>query len=223
MTKELTTKIKELSVRLESAGRWEKSKRSIGEVIKGNKNYIYEFYCLITIISDLSVNHKVEFVKGQGKDPYKFPKGSALKKNSPKFLIKDKNNNVITQVCAGTRVESQYSSPKFHPDISFQKPTAGDKPEFNELIAIMDAKFKKDPNQKLPIDEIHSFTGQLRAFKLDSLKRPHSLNFHNLKPVFGNSILTNGNSFEGDVRILVDGNLKEVSNFYPGKKYKIKG
>ena len=117
-------KVKEYVEKLAKASKWKGSKDTIISIqqsksLKNKKEYIYEFYCLISILIDLKENYKVE-ITNNGSVNY-FPKSPASKKGFPFFKILDKQTmNELFQVCAGIDIVG-LADETSAPDISFQK------------------------------------------------------------------------------------------------------
>jgi len=227
--KDFVTYIRQYSKLLEQGSRWHNTKESIAHVIsdmdKANStdNYIYEFYCYICIIVDLLKNYEIEFIEGQGDHQFKFPQAAAEKKGKPKFQALQ-GGVVQFQICAGTKIEGAYSSEQNHPDISFQVANASDYPRREDLIIILDAKFRENPKSKLSKNEVYTFIVNVLLFRLTS-KPSLQIELNKLKDFVGNCLITNGLSYsdKSDVSLIVDSNMKEVEKFYPGEKYSVLG
>ncbi len=221
--------LKEYSKMLQSCAVWQDSGDILAPVFSDKDNsvandcYIYEFYCYVSIIVDLKNIYEIRFKEGKGKTKYKFPQAAANKAGKPHFLA-FKNNQLEFQICAGTRIDSVVESEDNHPDISFQAPDASDNPTHEDLIAIMDAKFKENENETLPKAEVYKFATIIDLFELrGGLKK--EIEFYRFKGLEGNCLITNGKSYSNpsDVKLLNKYSMKEVENFSPGKKFNIIG
>lgn len=223
--KKYIEEIKRFSQKLERASQWQRSKRSIGYIERAKqKSYVYEFYCYIRIIADLKNNYKILYVPGGGIDPNKFPKAAADKSNCPRFDLYDKKSNKhLYQICVGTKVKSASTNKEVHPDITFQSWDAPNDPEEKHLLLMMDAKFKKNSNDSLPLDEILSFGGLVdKVYKLNTKTSP-IIHFKELKDILGNTVLTNGKTHDSTDTLLKAYQIKEVEMFDVGKNYRVKG
>jgi hypothetical protein len=187
------------------------------------KNYIYEFYCYISIVVDLINNYDIRFIEGKGKSRFKFPQAASSKKNKPRFHAFE-NGSFVFQICAGTKVSCPLASEDNNPDISFQMPGASDTPTQNDLIIIMDAKFKEDEDADLPKTEVYKFGLIVDLFNLKNVPTI-PIKFHRFKNLYGNCLLTNGQSYSNytDDSFLKHYNIKEVENFSPGKTHRVLG
>jgi len=221
--------IRDYSTLLHKGASWHNSKEAIAHVIsdvdKANAtdNYIYEFYCYICIIVDLLSNYEIEFIKGDGDYAFKFPQAAAEKKGKPRFhALKD--GKVQFQICAGTKISGSFDSEQNHPDISFQLADSSDQPVRSDLIIILDAKFRENPNSKLSKGEVYTFIVNVSLFKLNTIPN-FQINLNRLKDFYGNCLITNGYSYSNkqNVEFIIDSNIKEIENFYPGQKFNVLG
>jgi len=221
--------IQSYSELLKKCSVWHNSEEIIAPVIGINDNesaadnYIYEFYCYIKIVEDLRVNYTIKFIEGEGIFKYKFPQAAALKRGKPRFHALQ-NETLQFQICAGTKINCEIDSEENHPDISFQIPSASDDPTQNELIFIMDAKYKENENSKLPKDEIYKFGQIVDLF--DLRKTPLvEIQFSRYQSLKGNCLITNAFSYSdpSDSRLLQKLWIKEVERFSPSSIYKVIG
>ncbi|MCC6372291.1 MAG: hypothetical protein IT236_14910 [Bacteroidia bacterium] len=210
---------------LNKASHWEHSKQTVGFIERANNDhYLYEFYCYIRIVSDLTANYTVKYVSGKGKYPDKFPQAAAKKRLVPRFEIYDKKTDKkLFQICTGTKVKSVHDFYNVHPDISFQKAHAGDEPENSDLLMVMDAKFKRQPDKRLPFDEITSFCELVNGIYGLQKKKLPELKFHRLKDILGNALLTNALAHNDNDTYISGRNIKEIEAFDVGKIYRVKG
>lgn len=225
---ELLNYINEYADCLSKAAVWENSREPIAPVIDkdghvAEDNYVYEFYCYISLIVDLMANYEIQFVPGIGNFKHKFPQAAAVKAGKPKFIAL-KDDIVAFQICAGTRVNCTISSEENHPDISFQLPNASDDPSDTDLISIMDAKYKENHKSNLPKDEVYKFGIIVDLFDLPD-KPQIEIKFNKYQHMFGNSLLTNAGAYSNvnDVRLLNKYKVKEVEYFFPGQQFNVLG
>lgn len=219
--------IKEYADLLSKCSVWHNTKEILAPVVgiddKASDNYIYEFYCYIRIVEDLRINYRIEFVPGEGKFEYKFPQAAAVKKGKPRFHA-FKNGNLQFQICAGTKISCEIDSEENHPDISFQIATASEEPTQEDLILIMDAKYKEDNNSRLPKDEVYKF-GQI--VDLFDLRKVSSMiiEFSMYKEFNKNCLITNGKSYSNasDSRLLSRLHIKEIERFFPRSIFNVIG
>lgn len=225
----LLEKINAYSGSLKKASIWAGSEESIAYVKKKANdekgvNYIFEFYCYMRIINDLSKNYSCKYIPGSGKNPHKFPQASALKKDKPRFDIIDKTTGKrLFQVCAGTKINGKYSSEKDHPDISFQKDCACEEnPDCKDLIMIFDAKFQLNDGSTLKKGELDKFESILRRLNLN--KNPDTeILFDEFKDFNGNCLITNVKCHSTTTERLKGEFMKEVEFFFPNKTFKVIG
>jgi hypothetical protein len=184
---------------------------------------IYEFYCLMRILSDLKTNYKIILVPGKPANKI-FPQSPALKRGWPYFIIenlKDKNNRF--QVCYGTKIRMKPTSKTtFALDISIQKHDSTDDPDRSMVDLIMDAKFKYSTNSSLPVEQLHSFMQRVSALgtnKASSIQ----LSLNTLSNLKGNCLLTNGNALEDHEDYCRDYYIKQVEQFDINKAYNVVG
>ena len=117
--------LKQLRKSIEKLSKWETSGKAFGfikAVPNAKEDYIYEFFCAMKVLEDLSLSHGITLKCSPQNHSYKFPLKPGSKKNWARFLIMDKTNIIpIAQMCLGTEIKIS-SSPKttFGSDISFQ-------------------------------------------------------------------------------------------------------
>lgn len=189
-------------------------------------DYIYEFYCYICIVIDLMKNYDISFIKGIGKFEYKFPQKAANKKGKPRFHAAE-NGVLMFQICAGTKINcTRAIDEDNNPDISFQLANSSDNPSEADIIIIMDAKFKENPEHVLPKAEIYKFiTISYSLFQLTAAPT-QKIKFNRFIDMGSNCLITNGKAHTGkkkDLSILTLHNIKEVENFAPKTKHLVIG
>lgn len=220
--------IREYASLLQEGSIWSDSKDILAPVITVDNaevaadNYIYEFYCYISIIIDLRKNYSIKFIEGEGSYKYKFPQAAAIKKGKPRFHAFT-GNDLMFQICAGTKILCPIDSEENHPDISFQLPDSSDNPTEGDLIIIMDAKFK-EISDSLPKSEVYKFGTIVDLFDLRRTPKVEIL-FCQYKGFESNCLITNGKAYSdaGNVQFLNRYWIKEIENFYPGKAFKVVG
>lgn len=226
--KEFIKNIKEYSSLLNKCAVWQNSKDILAPIFtdtnteKATDCYIYEFYCYISIVIDLKDNYEICFKEGKGRTKYLFPQAAANKAGKPLFYAR-KNGVDEFQICAGTKIDCTIDSEENHPDISFQLPDASDAPTHEDLIIILDAKFKENEGP-LPKTEVYKFFPIVDLFDLRGpLKK--EIVFSKYKGFDANCLITNGKSYSdpSNVKLLQKYSIKEVEKFLPGKTFNILG
>ncbi|MEJ8818560.1 hypothetical protein [Lacibacter sp. H407] len=220
--------IKEYSSLLKECSVWHNSRDILAPIFTETNEkvasdcYIYEFYCYISLIVDLKGNYEIQFKEGKGAYKYKFPQAAANKAGKPKFIAL-KHGEIEFQICAGTKIDGTIDSEENHPDISFQKPEASDNPTHDDLIVIMDAKFKEN-GDILPKAEVYKFGIIVDLFELKGdIKK--MIEFSRFKGLESNCLITNGKAYSDitNTSFLKKYAIKEVENFFPGKNFRIIG
>lgn len=227
--KEFISYLSKYTSLLKEGAVWRNSNEILAPVINdkdegvASDNYIYEFYCYISIIVDLMSKYDIEFVEGTGKFKYKFPQAATEKKGKPRFNAL-KNGKLEFQICAGTKVSCEFGSEENHPDISFQLPGSSDNPTQDDLIFIMDAKYKEGPKSVLPKSEVYKFGMIVILFNLRT-SPAIEVKFTKYNELKGNCLLTNGQSYSNsrDISYLKKFSIKEVESFFPGSTFKVLG
>ncbi|MGI4751265.1 MAG: hypothetical protein ACRYFB_11575 [Janthinobacterium lividum] len=87
-----------------------------------------------------------------------------------------------------------------HLDISFQIPSASDNPNQDDLIIIMDAKYKENDEGVVPKSEVYKFGVIVDLFDLKTLPRIPII-FNSFKNLLGNCLLTNGHSYTSSAEV----------------------
>lgn len=226
--KDFIQNIKEYASLLKECSVWHNSKDILAPIITETNSelasdcYIYEFYCYINIIVDLKENYRIVFKEGKGSNKYKFPQAAANKAGKPLFLAYI-GDELKFQICAGTKIDGVIDSEQNHPDISFQLSTASDNPTQEDLIFIMDAKFKEQ-GESLPKTEVYKFATIIDLFELRGIPKMEIF-FSQYKGFATNCLITNGKAYSdsSNVKLLKKYSIKEVELFYPNKNYRIIG
>ena len=211
-------KIKTVSKHLNACSQWKESKTSLSKIYDksdSDKDFIYEFFCYLAILNDLSLNYDLLFVKGKDKSEFIFPKSPANKSKFPYFLLLDKTSKqTIYQVCSGTFVISIGKNKKRAPDISFQKPTAHkSNPTYKEIEFAFDAKRKRNPSaKKLSKGQYSYFTNMISELDLRNINTKLLL-FEKFSLLNGNCLITNLEGSSKDHELNKHHNIKEVEFF----------
>lgn len=218
--------IKSLRESIGKLTKWESSGEAFGfieNVSNKNPDYIYEFFCAMSILKDLNKNQSIKLVKG--KEGYKFPRKPGRKEDWAKFLIREKGTRyVLFQFCLGTEIKIS-SSPltSFGADISLQSHDAPDDPDDSHVILIMDGKYKKSITSKLDIGTIREFAKCVSDMDVPKRSR-FKLQFDTLSELNANCLLTNGEGMKDHEQYCKNNKLKQVGRFdCDGKKIVIVG
>jgi hypothetical protein len=220
--------IKEYSSLLNACSVWHNSKDILAPIFTDANTelatdcYIYEFYCYISIVIDLKNNYEICFKEGTGNNKYKFPQAAANKSGKPLFYA-CKEGKIEFQICAGTKIDGVIDSEENHPDISFQLPNASDNPTHEDLIIILDAKFKENSGS-LPKTEVYKFGMIVDLFELRGIPKKE-ISFSKYKGFESNCLITNGKAYSDvtNIKLLQKYSIKEVESFFPTEKFKIIG
>jgi len=222
-------KIDEYAAALKKAGLWHTSRTPVGYIKKtksheqAKDNFIYEFYCYLRIVMDLSQNYALEYEAGAGDNKNKFPQGPAAKSGRPFFRLKDKNGNVVYQVCAGTEIKTIAGTKTNAPDISFQTPDADmDEPAADDVKLIIDAKYNRPTSDSDSFQEAQfdHFAMMIRNLNVESADQ-EKIQFGSLSTFKGNCILTNNKAFKADQAYLALHKVTEVEDFDEGKTFNV--
>jgi hypothetical protein len=219
--------ITEYADALEDAAQWHNSKDSIAKVshkqtITNGADYIYEFYCYVRILSDLTHNYKVTFQIGTGPNRMKFPQGPSPKKGKPYFILQDKESGEkLFQVCAGTQIDTIFSPMMAAPDISFQKPDAPTTttPKHTDVLLMFDAKFNRGAAKtKIGQGQLGEVSSMIMALELNKPTSVH-IQFNELAVLTTNCLLTNGKAHFSNLSYHKHHNMVEVENFMVNEKF----
>ncbi|WKL48702.1 hypothetical protein Q1W71_02720 [Flavobacterium pectinovorum] len=222
MRQDLLDEINLLADSLAKVSAWKNSKDAFGHIIgekKAQNNYIYEFYCYMKILEDLSKNpsHKINFIIGNGI----FPRGPAPKSNRPYFVL-EKDNIKIFQICSGTQIETKVPNIEKAPDISFQAMSSDpDLPNYEDILAIYDAKYS-DSNSTKSFQEgqMSSFNKMIRFLEQDQPNIIH-LYYTNFNDFKGNCLITNKQSYTDNKAELAEEMITVVEFFDQGETFRV--
>jgi hypothetical protein len=228
MTKAELKRLKDATKKLT---RWESSGMVFGHLvviqnkatIKKGSDRIYEFYCLLRILDDLKPKYTIKLIPGTRAGKI-FPQAPADKAGWPYFMIEhiaDPSNKF--QVCYGTNIKlSKAPKTTIAPDISVQDIASTDDPDESMVLLIMDAKFKYNANDALPIDQIHAFIQRVNALGTTGATTI-PLDLDALMNLKGNCLLTNGKALSDQHDYCVLSKVKQVGEFDIAKSGTIVG
>jgi hypothetical protein len=189
MKQDLLKHIDDFSKGLQKASKWPNTINPFGHVGSAEDYYIFKFYCYVKVLHDLNEFQNVKIVGGTAKG-YIFPKGPAKKNGGwSRFDIYNQSGDCLYQVCSGTDIAlSNLPDVSFSPDISFQKPDASDEPTQNDVVLIMDAKYKKNGIDFGNIKEMAEVVRSLETADASNI----ALKFNKLTELKTNCLLSNG-------------------------------
>lgn len=216
--REYLEKIKRYSEALCTSAKWHNSEKTVGSLSTRTANacdYIYEFFCYLSILGDLNHHYELEYYSGAGEKQNLFPKGPSDKEGHPFFFVVDKiSKQRLLQVCAGTKVESKLLT-KRAPDISFQSENACLKlPKYSDVKMIYDTKRKRPDttSKSLGESQFAYFAIMIKELGQENAHANKYL-FNNFKEFNGNCLITNSKARRGDVTQNQFHAVKEVENF----------
>ena len=228
MTKEELKKLKEATRKLST---WESSGKVFGHFRKietkaTNKqgaDKIYEFYCLMRLLDDLRVHYKIMLRPGTRTNKI-FPESPSPKKGWPYFEIENKTKiSNKFQVCYGTNIKlSRAPLTTLAPDISIQKHDSTEDPDESMVELIMDAKFKYDHSDALPIAQLHEFIQRVNSLRTKNASSI-TLTLNSLINIKANCLLTNGRALIDQHDYCVLYKIKQVEHFDIGKSHNTVG
>lgn len=199
---------------IKSVTTWDGDGSVFGFIDSGSfkADYIYEFYCAMEMLNDLTVSHRVSIVPGE--KGIHFSRKGGYKKRHAKFLIYSFNGDeLLFQVCLGTEIYLDDHYP-FRADISIQTPDATDTPNQDMIVIIHDSKYLNS-GKGISLQDIKSFATDVSDFnvpkscveKLVFTKYP----FFKLNCLISNdsiNLVRRDYSFERKV--------KQIGHFFPG-------
>ena len=222
---DLIDSINSFATTLYDVSKWNTTSDPFGQIdSKTADNYVYEFYCYMRILDDLQAHYDVRFVPGTNS----FPKKPADKKNGwSRFDLYDKTNGkLLFQVCAGTNIEhSAIANYTAAPDISFQTGNSPEEPNENNVLMIMDSKYKTGKNsdeKKIDISTLREFANIVRDFNLDVTKSSQ-IQLDQLKSLSGNCLLSNGQPATNHLPFCVHSKIKQVGIFTLHESFEVVG
>lgn len=218
-------KIKKYAETLSTAAKWENSGDAILSIenvddINKKQEYIYEFYCALRILDDLSTTYSIEITNF--KKNKVFPKAPASKKNYPFFVVKDSKGKQVFEICLGVDIKG-IADETSAPDISFQNPGCGMNPDFNDVFMLFDSKFKHKLNAKVTDSEFYKVHGMIKNLACEDAFKTKTLSFNGLKDLLHNCILTNGKTFKINHKHHKIFGLKTIEHFDEDKTFSVYG
>lgn len=210
----LINDVQSAATRLGVASRW-----SSGTPVQVEDDFLFEMHVLFRVLAALEAHYVIEYVPGTGNTVHEFPRSPAPKAGRPRFNVKDSGNNgnVLFQICAGTKAED-VSGKKRGIDLSIQDANAPDDPDYQHVYQIFDAKYRRNPNNRITHSEFAAFAHWVETFGLRNAQ-PVGLNLDALKDLDANCLVTNGNysTEEDGERQRV--NVREIAKFYPNRQH----
>lgn len=223
MDQKYLDKINDFAEKLGLVSSSDRGKNHFGYLKKKEDNYIYEFYCLMRISSDLKQNYNIE-LENAGSE-IRFPGKPASKSDGwSYFLIKEKNSgNRLFQMCLGTKISLSFASgTTVAPDISIQVPDAGDTPDEKSVLLVMDAKYSTKPDSSLSISQIREFAQIVNDLEVQDAENV-SLFFYKLAGLTGNCLITNKKGNSKHSVYCKKRSVKQVSKFLEDVQFEIVG
>lgn len=211
---------------LGKAAKWDASNEQILNIesIKEGKNkkeYIYEFYCFLRIITDLTNHYDIEKVNSSAKTF--FPKGPASKSNYPYFIAKNKaTGEVVFEICTSVDIIGKAGETSA-PDISFHHPKNNMDPTHEDVFMLFDAKFKHELTTNVHESEFNKVHAMVVNLNTENASEIDIVMFNELKELIGNCLLTNSSAFKTNIGHHKIYNIKEVEHFDVGKKFNVIG
>lgn len=209
--------IKKLRTATEKLTRWETTGQAFGHfdnIKSTSKGYnIYEFYCCMRIVKDLQLHYNVNLIAGiRGKNV--FPESPAPKYGWAYFEIFPKKHKVSSyQICFGSNIKLSTSpDTTCAPDISFQNINSSADPDENEVLLLMDAKFKKDRDTKFSIGTIREFITMINDLQTKSAASI-DLKFNLLNDLKANCLLSNGKVIDKHKQYCTNNKVIQIGTF----------
>ena len=218
-------KIKKYAETLSTAAKWASSSDAILSIenvddVNKKQEYIYEFYCALRILDDLSSTYSIEITNCKEKKV--FPKAPASKKKYPFFIVKDSKGDKVFEICLGVDIKG-IADETSAPDISFQNPDCGMNPNFNDVFMLFDSKFKHALNGKVTDLEFYKVSGMIKNLACEDAFKTKTLSFNLLKDLLHNCILTNGKTFKINHNHHKMFGLKTIEHFDENNTFNVYG
>ena len=215
--KELLANIDDHCQDLTNSAVWQSSKEVFGKIKKGDIDYIYEFYCYMSIINDLVHNYSLIYNPGSAPNKNSFPAGRAANsKSRPKFIFSI--NGVEYQICNGTKIKARFEQ-IIAPDISFQIKNEFEIPSYKKINLIFDAKLKRGKIKKIRREIIYDFAEKINLIHLQQSKV--NISFNLFKALSKNCIITNGACVKINPDYLLKKNIQIIIEFDTKKIFKV--
>lgn len=218
--------IKKYCELLSKAAKWHNSGEQILEIesVKNSdkkKEYIYELYCFLRVIDDLSASFSIE-ITNTGMKPV-FPKAPASKKNYPYFLVKDKvSGQHVFEICTSIDIKG-LANETSAPDISFLLPTNNFTPGYKDVIMLFDAKFKHALSTGVYESEFNKVAAMVTNLDTKDTTQHTIVKLNKLQSLIGNCLLTNSNAFKNNHAHHKIFGIKEVEKFDVGVDFNVIG
>jgi len=206
--RDFLSKIEEFANSVHQVSSWRSSKAPFGHLFSENPpmvkdNYVYEFFCYTEILKDLSSVEgcSIEFVEGNNC----FPRAPASRVNRPYFGV-FRSDVEVFRVYSGIRIQTNVTSLKKAPDISFLRPDENDDQELNyqDVILIMDTKFGANIIT-CQEGQYTDFAYMIRKLGCETVDM-NGLVFNRFEAIQKNCVITNGEPFTDDpLRLQSDG------------------
>lgn len=220
--------IRQYTELLSKTAKWEKSKEQILDIetiktTKQKKEYVYEFYCFLRVISDLDKSYNIEIRNSNNN--FLFPKAPASKINFPYFVAIDKESKIeIFEICTSIDIMGKAGETSA-PDISFLHSNKTDNfnPTHDDVFMLFDAKFKHALSTKVhesEFNKVHSMVTNLDTADASVLKL---VKFDKLIELNGNCLLTNSSAFKNNHDHHRLYNIKEIEFFDVDKDFNVIG
>ncbi len=214
--------IDQIRMAIEKLTEWDSSKKAFGhfETIDenaettGKNDRLYEFWCLMKILEDLSNNYNISVVPYDRSDHKIFPQSPAPKKRWSYFRIDSKENpGNGYQICYGTKIKLSYApQTTFAADISVQRQDSTEDPDEEMVELIMDAKYKYRTDDTISFDLINDFMQRVHALNTADAEYTE-LNFNQLHYLKSNCLLTNGKGLPRHETYCIRYKIKQVERF----------
>lgn len=215
MSKAAIGYINNLRNAIQSLSRWESSGKAFGyiQTVSDDKDdYIYEFFCAMKVLEDLSHNHTILLKRGiKG---FVFPKKPGVKQMWARFVAYDLTSSAEQfQICLGVKIKIT-ASPQttFGSDISIQQAGTGEDPFDTDMLLIMDAKYKWKDDTVMDIGTIRQFAQCVNDM---GVPKPGAaiLTFRSHPEFNANCLFTNGEPDENHEQYCINRRLKQIGRF----------
>lgn len=213
MRQDLLDKINDYGHKLGAVSKWTGSGSAFGHIdFKSKDDYVYEFFCYVSILYDLKAHQDIRFVPGIKKGL--FPKKPANKDEGwARFDVFDGAGNCVCQACAGTSIKlSDCPTTEFAPDISFQTPNASDDPDEREVVLVMDAKFK-DKKGSIDFALIKEFMAVVASLQVGIVPSSFGLQFEKFVQLKANCLISNGTVMKKHENFCKKTGIRQVGRF----------
>jgi len=208
---ELLEAIEQSAEYLNRISKWHTTGKPFGHIYNNPAtDYLYEFYCYLTFIQELSEENIIKInVSGGMKN--NFPRNPAPKRNGwAKFEAFNDEGEYICDICAGIIINhSQINNFSFGADISVQSPVI--EPDEDDVFLIIEAKFKSE-GDSIQKNELELLASRKEIFNIPGIT--NILNLHG-SSFEKNSIVTNAQVSNHHAAFTRYKNIRQVGYFYP--------